>query len=233
MPVDVTLMIASVGASMVGSGTVSTRTSCVPCQVRAFMARPLPEALQRGTGPVGSQPPRGAGLRVRVGPRDEDRRHGRHRQCRDQRRARARRGRRDRRDRAPAAGVAGAACALGVGRRGARRPGPALRRRRRGDPPRVADPAEPRRRRARARERRGVAARVRGRGARRRQGARSRLLGRRLLARPEGSSGRRVMAARRRRVPVLRAPQGAGRTRSRRHREPRTRGCVLCACGRG
>src|SRR3954449_3866108 len=50
-------MIASVGFSIVGSGTVSTRTSCVPCQARAFMAirsprcRPpnIPGAI---TGPV-------------------------------------------------------------------------------------------------------------------------------------------------------------------------------------
>src|SRR4051812_45180882 len=37
MPLDVTRMIASVGCSMVGSGTSSTRTSWLPCQVRAFM----------------------------------------------------------------------------------------------------------------------------------------------------------------------------------------------------
>src|SRR3712207_3870841 len=32
-------MIASVSCSIVGSGTLSTRTSWVPCQVTAFMAR--------------------------------------------------------------------------------------------------------------------------------------------------------------------------------------------------
>src|SRR3954451_2099780 len=37
-------MIASVGCSIVGSGTVSTRTSWVPCQARAFMARTLSAA---------------------------------------------------------------------------------------------------------------------------------------------------------------------------------------------
>src|SRR4051812_5579513 len=37
MPLDVTRTIASVGCSIVGSGTSSTRTSCVPCQVNAFI----------------------------------------------------------------------------------------------------------------------------------------------------------------------------------------------------
>ena len=37
-PVDVTRMIASVGSSIVGSGTVSTRTSRLPCQVSAFIS---------------------------------------------------------------------------------------------------------------------------------------------------------------------------------------------------
>ena len=36
MPVDVTRMIASVGSWIVGSGTLSTRTSRLPCQVTAF-----------------------------------------------------------------------------------------------------------------------------------------------------------------------------------------------------
>ena len=36
MPVDVMRTIASVGSSIVGSGTVSTRTSRLPCQVTAF-----------------------------------------------------------------------------------------------------------------------------------------------------------------------------------------------------
>ena len=47
MPVEVTRMIASVGSSIVGSGTVSTRTSWVPCQATAFT----------GTGPAAESPP--------------------------------------------------------------------------------------------------------------------------------------------------------------------------------
>ncbi|GII21835.1 hypothetical protein Pme01_14320 [Planosporangium mesophilum] len=38
MPVDVTLMMASSGSWIAGSGTVSTRTSRFPCQVTAFIA---------------------------------------------------------------------------------------------------------------------------------------------------------------------------------------------------
>src|SRR5258705_12373430 len=41
MLVDVTSMIASVGSSTFGSGTVSTRTSRLPCQVTAFIAKPF------------------------------------------------------------------------------------------------------------------------------------------------------------------------------------------------
>jgi hypothetical protein len=40
MLVDVTSMIASVGSFTSGSGTVSTRTSRLPCQVTAFIAMP-------------------------------------------------------------------------------------------------------------------------------------------------------------------------------------------------
>src|ERR1700759_320012 len=40
MLVDVTSMIASVGSSIFGSGTVSTRTSRLPCQVTAFTCTP-------------------------------------------------------------------------------------------------------------------------------------------------------------------------------------------------
>src|SRR5688572_23863496 len=40
MLVVVTRMIASVGASTKGSGTSSTRTSRMPCQVTAFMSPP-------------------------------------------------------------------------------------------------------------------------------------------------------------------------------------------------
>ena len=42
MPVDVTRMIASVGASIVGSGTVSTRTSRLPWKVTAFTGSAYP-----------------------------------------------------------------------------------------------------------------------------------------------------------------------------------------------
>src|SRR5215218_9306647 len=38
MPVDVMRTIASVGSSMIGSGTLSTRTSRLPCQATAFMS---------------------------------------------------------------------------------------------------------------------------------------------------------------------------------------------------
>src|SRR6476659_6632372 len=41
MLVDVTSMMASVDASTFGSGTVSTRTSRLPCQVTAFIAKPF------------------------------------------------------------------------------------------------------------------------------------------------------------------------------------------------
>jgi hypothetical protein len=39
MLVDVTSMMASVGSSILGSGTSSTQTSRLPCQVTAFIAR--------------------------------------------------------------------------------------------------------------------------------------------------------------------------------------------------
>src|SRR5215213_24445 len=38
MPVEVIRTIASVGSSMIGSGTLSTRTSRLPCQATAFMS---------------------------------------------------------------------------------------------------------------------------------------------------------------------------------------------------
>ena len=38
MPVEVILMITSRGSSIFGSGTVSTRTSLLPCQQSAFIA---------------------------------------------------------------------------------------------------------------------------------------------------------------------------------------------------
>src|SRR3954453_12153632 len=49
MPEDVTRMTASVDCSMVGSGTVSTRTAWTPCQARAFIRSALP-------GPGGALP---------------------------------------------------------------------------------------------------------------------------------------------------------------------------------
>src|SRR3954454_5154252 len=47
MPVEVIRTIASVGCSMAGSGTLSTRTSRRPCQVTAFIAVGYP-ARHRG-----------------------------------------------------------------------------------------------------------------------------------------------------------------------------------------
>src|SRR4051794_9572582 len=47
MPLDVTRTIASVGCSIDGSSTVSTRTSWLPCQATAFIARPPPLLLGR------------------------------------------------------------------------------------------------------------------------------------------------------------------------------------------
>src|SRR4051812_40644781 len=46
-------MIASVGSSMSGSGTVSTRTSRLPCQVSALMDRAFPPAGTRNEGSAG------------------------------------------------------------------------------------------------------------------------------------------------------------------------------------
>src|ERR671926_121566 len=43
IPVDVTRMIASVPSWIDGSGTVSTRTSRLPCQATAFTVRAFPE----------------------------------------------------------------------------------------------------------------------------------------------------------------------------------------------
>ena len=50
MAVEVTLTIASVGCWMVGSGTSSTRTSELPCQVSARIVLLLPRPA---TGPSG------------------------------------------------------------------------------------------------------------------------------------------------------------------------------------
>ena len=50
MPVEVTRTIASVGSSIVGSGTSSTRTSRLPCQVTAFTAELVPGRPTRKHG---------------------------------------------------------------------------------------------------------------------------------------------------------------------------------------
>ena len=42
MPVEVICTITSVGSLSSGSGTVSTRTSCRPCQVTARMTAGIP-----------------------------------------------------------------------------------------------------------------------------------------------------------------------------------------------
>jgi hypothetical protein len=47
MPLEVTRMTASVGSSIRGSGTVSTRTSRLPCQATAFMLVPFRSARLR------------------------------------------------------------------------------------------------------------------------------------------------------------------------------------------
>src|SRR4029077_10833960 len=47
MLVDVTSMMASVDSSTFGSGTVSTRTSRLPCQVTAFIATPFDRCGKR------------------------------------------------------------------------------------------------------------------------------------------------------------------------------------------
>src|ERR1700712_1568994 len=76
MPVDVIRTIASVGASMVGSGTVSTRTSRLPCQVTAFIGSSSKSGCARVTRLVAAGTPpwsvlrRGPALRAQ-----EDLRH--------------------------------------------------------------------------------------------------------------------------------------------------------------
>src|SRR6478672_10493818 len=68
---EVTLMIASVGCSIRGSGTSSTRTSRLPCQVTAFIWSPSTPAAQheppsRRQYPVGCVTnPAGVGRRCR------------------------------------------------------------------------------------------------------------------------------------------------------------------------
>ncbi len=83
-------------------------------------------------------------------------------------------------------------------------------------PPRVADPALARPRQALAHERPRLDARLR-RGRRRgRAGARLRVVGRRVLARPEGPPRRRELADRRHRDELLLAAEGRGRAAARR-----------------
>ncbi len=53
--VEVILTMASVGSWMVGSGTSSTRTSRLPCQVTAFMVNLLSSNLLRGAGSFGGR----------------------------------------------------------------------------------------------------------------------------------------------------------------------------------
>src|SRR6476469_6071943 len=57
MPEDVTRMIASVGFSIAGSGTVSTRTSWLPCQVSALIRWRYPNA-PRPSARIASRSPR-------------------------------------------------------------------------------------------------------------------------------------------------------------------------------
>ena len=55
MAVEVILTMASVGYWMVGSGTSSTRTSRLPCQVTAFMVKLLSSKLIREAGSNGGR----------------------------------------------------------------------------------------------------------------------------------------------------------------------------------
>jgi hypothetical protein len=50
MHVEVMRTIASVGSSILGSGTVSTRTSRLPCQVSAFIVVDYPGDRARHAG---------------------------------------------------------------------------------------------------------------------------------------------------------------------------------------
>src|SRR4051794_41915586 len=79
MPEEVTRMIASVGCSIAGSGTVSTRTSRVPCQVSAFMWSRYPAAPLAHMGSVHAhqEAPRAGAVDVHeVGPRVLEHRRG-------------------------------------------------------------------------------------------------------------------------------------------------------------
>ena len=159
----------------------------------------------------------------------EGRRHRSHRQRRNRRAARAGARRRacgrssgSRGDCRPATCSPRAEGALRLGRHRARRPGAGARAgaggRRRGHPPRVADPAVAQARGDGGRQRRRLAARVRGRARRGCRDDRARLVGRRLLAGAQGPRGRRVVADRRDRVLHLLQAQGAGRADPRRGR---------------
>ena len=160
-----------------------------------------------------------------------NRRHRRHRQRGDERAARARgRGRRGGR---PAGAGRGAAGRRGVraGRHRPRRPRADLRGRRRRHPPRLADPARARPDGDALGQRRRQPPRVRGRRARRRRRARPRLLGRRLLAGPEGPRRRRVVADGRHRQLLLRDATRPTSSASSTTSRPATRSCASSGCG--
>lgn len=101
-------------------------------------------------------------------------------------------------------GMGGGGCGAGrarLGRAGGRR----------GRAPRVAHPAVPRSECALAHQRRGEHPRLQGGGASGRACARVRILRRRVLARSEGPTGRRVVAEGRRLDELLRLAEGRGR----------------------
>src|SRR5215210_300328 len=74
MPLDVMRTIASVGSSMIGSGTLSTRTSRLPCQATAFMGSPRVRVL---SDPYPRREAQTLGARVRpgLGPGEDLRHH--------------------------------------------------------------------------------------------------------------------------------------------------------------
>ncbi|CAA9522713.1 MAG: Nucleoside-diphosphate-sugar epimerases, partial [uncultured Solirubrobacteraceae bacterium] len=151
----------------------------------------------------------------------EDRRRRGHGERRDERRAGARgrrAGERDRRGGAPPDVLDAGEDAVGPGRRRDRRPRAALRGRRRGHPPGLAHPALARPGRARAREPARHAPRVPRRRPGRRGRPRLRVLGRRLLGRPEGPRGRRGVADPGHPHLLLLAPQGRHGAGARRDR---------------
>jgi hypothetical protein len=159
-----------------------------------------------------------AGAQSRVGANHARGRDRWHRERRHERRRGARRRRARGIDPGPrparprmAAGEDG----VGARRHHRRRPPRPPRGGRRRGPPRLGDPAVPRRGGAPPNQRHRLRARLRrGRGGRRSR-AGLRLIDRRVLAGPEGSRGRRVVAHRRHRVQLLLAPQGGGRVDAR------------------